>query len=68
MALIILPFFVNDVTDVPDMDELAENFKKIGECAEVDENAFNFTSGANRDKYAERLLGVCNDMCDLGYI
>ncbi|KAL7029771.1 hypothetical protein ACKWTF_006354 [Chironomus riparius] len=68
MALIILPFFINDVKDAPDMDELAENFKKISESVEIDENAFNFTSGANRDKYSERLLGVCKDMCDLGYI
>ena len=68
MAMMVLPIFTSDVSDIPDMDELAENFKKIGKSEEVDKEAIKFTTEKTYDRYAERMIGVCNDMYSLGYI
>ena len=68
MAMIVLPIFTSDASDIPDMDELAENFKKISESEHVDKEAFQFTTDKTYDRYADRMIGVCNDMHSLGYI
>ncbi|CAG9802883.1 unnamed protein product [Chironomus riparius] len=68
MAMIVLPIFTSDASDIPDMDELAENFKKIGDSEQVDKDVFNFTTEKTFDRYAERMIGVCDDMYALGYI
>ncbi|XP_070495614.1 uncharacterized protein [Chironomus tepperi] len=68
MAMIVLPIFTSDASDIPDMDELAENLKKIGESEQVDKEAFKFTTEKTFDKYADRMIGVCDDMYSLGYI
>lgn len=68
MAVMVIPFFTSDPEDAPDMDELTENLRKISNGEEIHQNAFNITSDKTHDRYAERLLGVCEDMFDLGYI
>lgn len=68
MAMMILPLITSNAEDTPDMDEFAENLKKLGENGEVDKNAFDFTSENSYDKYAKRMLEVCEDMCLLQYI
>ncbi|CAG9802885.1 unnamed protein product [Chironomus riparius] len=68
MALMTLPIFTSDSKEAPNMDELAEQFVKMGESSEVDENAFHFTKIRNQNRYDARILGVCNDMVELGYV
>ncbi|CAG9802882.1 unnamed protein product [Chironomus riparius] len=68
MAMAVLPLFTSDVDDIPDMEELAEKIKRIGADEEVDKSAFNITTDKTYDRYAERMIGVCEDMYSLGYI
>ena len=68
MSMMTLPIFTSDTKEAPNMDELAEQFVKMGESSEVDENAFHFTKIRNQDRYDARILGVCNDMVELGYV
>jgi len=68
MAMMVLPIFTSDVNDIPDMDEMAENFKRIGADEEIDVSSFSFTTEKTYDRYAERMIGICNDMYSLGYI
>lgn len=68
MAMIVLPLFTSDANDVPDMDDLAENFKKIGENEDLKDDAFKNTKDENYARYSERMMDVCKDMVKLGYI
>lgn len=68
MAMMTLPLFTSDTKNTPNMDELAEQFVKMGESNEVDENDFHFTKIRNQDRYNARILGVCNDMVEFGYV
>ena len=68
MAMAVLPIFTSDVDDIPDMEEMIQNLKKIEAEEEIDKSAFNYTSDKTYDRYAERMIGVCDDMYSLGYI
>lgn len=69
MAIMVLPIFTSNAEDVPDMDEMAEKFKTMQENGEkFDEKDLQFTSSNTVDVYNERMLGVFEDMVELGYI
>jgi hypothetical protein len=68
MAVMVIPFFTSEVEDAPDMDELAENMKKLSQSIEVDDSAFTITSKKTYDKYFERLMGVFEDMYKFNYV
>lgn len=68
MAIMILPIFTGDVDDIPDMEDFAKNLQKMNETGKADKDALSFTSEKTYDKFVERMLGVCEDMCSLGYI
>lgn len=64
----VLPIFTTSAEDAPDMNDFAENFKKLGEAGKTETDVFNVTTEESHHKYAERMIGVCEDMCALGYI
>ncbi|CRK87818.1 CLUMA_CG001606, isoform A, partial [Clunio marinus] len=69
MAMIVLPFFTSQADDIPDMDQMAENMKEaMDKGEEVDTKLFNFTSDKTKDAYKTRMVGVFEDVYDLGYI
>lgn len=68
MAIIVLPLFTSDAAKLPDMEDIAKTFKKVGEKEKVDENAFKYLTDKSENRYATRMMGVCEDMDLLGYI
>lgn len=63
IAAMFLPMLTADADTVPDMDELAEDFKN---GKDLDENLFRSESSEKR--MLERLEGVWKDMVNLGYM
>lgn len=63
IAAMFLPMLTADADTVPDMDELAEDFKN---GKDFDENLFRSESSEKR--MLERLEGVWKDMVNLGYM
>jgi hypothetical protein len=69
MAIMVLPIFTSKAEDVPDMDEMAEKFKEMQDNGtEFKEEDIKFTTDETRGAYNERMIGVFQDMYDLGYI
>ena len=62
MAILVIPTCTSDPENVPDLDEVCKgNFNS-------DANLFNYTSTSTINLYEERMMGVFQDMSDLGYI
>lgn len=68
MATILLPIITSDPEEVPDMDEISETIESKQTEGKVDVSVAQYTSTKTFDAYAERMIGVCEDMCSLGYI
>lgn len=69
ISTIVLPIFTTDVNDIPDMDEMSEKLVKSRNAGEeIDPSVTNYTSSKTYDAYSERMMDVCVDMYNLGYI
>lgn len=75
MGVLVLPVFTSDVDDVPDMDEFVSNLNEgesiNGNAESKDESGSKgvcYVTPKTYPIYAERLMGVCKDLCDFGYI
>lgn len=75
MGVLVLPVFTSDVDEVPDMDEFVSNLNepelKIVNDDIKDEprsKGVCYVTSKTYPIYAERLMGVCEDLCDFGYI
>jgi len=74
MGVLVLPVFTSDVDDVPDMDEFVSNLNEVeinGNEIEKDESASKgvcYVTPKTYSLYADRLLGVCEDLSNFGYI
>lgn len=69
ISTIVLPIFTTDVNEMPDMDEISEKLVKSRNAGEeIDPSVANYTSSKTYDAYCERMMDVCVDMYNLGYI
>lgn len=66
MTILVIPSSVSDVDDIPDMNELSDDYKNSS--GDLDSNTFVFITPKTAAMYEERLLGIFEDMYDLGYI
>jgi hypothetical protein len=66
MTILVIPSSVSDADDIPDMNDLSDNFEKSSE--NFDSNSFVYVTQKTAAMYEERLLGIFQDMFDLEYI
>lgn len=69
MAIMTLPVFTSNPEDIPELDDIAEQFKEAqdkGENIKMDE--ISFQSEKTLGVYEKRMKGVLQDMYRLGYI
>lgn len=68
MSVIAIAFLTNSKDNIPDFEKVAEEMKKANETGETNENTFAFAKASNFGVYEKRMMGVCEDMFNLGYI
>lgn len=73
MGVLVLPVFTSDVDDVPDMDEFVSNLNEVETTNGIDNDESKskgvcYVTPKTYPLYADRLLGVCEDLCNFGYI
>jgi hypothetical protein len=70
MSVMLLPIFTTNADEIPDMDDIAEKIKKSQEIGEEMDMSMleNFAQTRTIGTYNERMLGVFQDMYNLGYI
>ncbi|CAH1717920.1 unnamed protein product [Chironomus riparius] len=73
MGVLVLPVFTSDVDEVPDMDEFVSNLNEVESTNEEDNNeavskGVCYVTTKTYPIYAERLLGVCEDLYNFGYL
>lgn len=69
MAIMVLPVFTSSAEDVPDMDAMAEKFKKARDNGtKIEESVIKYASTSSLKAYNERMSGVFQDMHNLNYI
>lgn len=68
MAILVIASCTSDPDDIPDLDEVCEEFEKSPKDVNSDENPFNYTSKSTLSLYEDRMIGVFRDMYEFGYI
>ena len=73
MGVLVLPVFTSDVDEVPDMDEFVSNLNEVESTNERDKKEATskgvcYVTPETYPIYAERLLGVCEDLYNFGYL
>ena len=67
-----LPFFLSRAEDIPDIDDMAQRMQdsvKSGEGSKANDEDTKFMEASeNLSIYNDRMMGVFQDMHDLGYI
>jgi hypothetical protein len=65
MAIILVPMVTSSAEDIPEMDDVADEYKASKEASG---DAMNFTSSKTIGVYEKRMLGILRDMVEFGYI
>lgn len=70
MGVLIVPFFVADVEDVPDMDEISIKWKESRDNTEIefDKSLLSVTSDKTSNAYEKRIMGIFQNIYDMGFI
>lgn len=66
MCILVIPSSVSDPEDIPEMNDISENFSKSS--ADFDGDSMIYVSSKTVAAYEEILVGISQDMYDLGYI
>ena len=64
--MLFLRAFTSNSDEVADIDIVSDKMQETME--QNNDVKMNKVTGKFNNLYSERLLGVCEDMCDLGYI
>ncbi|KAG5677969.1 hypothetical protein PVAND_007681 [Polypedilum vanderplanki] len=65
MAIILVPMFTSSAEDIPEMDDVADEYQLSKEASG---SVMNFTSSKTIGVYEKRMLGILQDMVEFGYI
>lgn len=67
MGTLVTPFFIADVDDVPDMDEISIKWKESRDdpTKEFDASILSFTSEKTMVAYEKRIMDIFVDICDM---
>lgn len=67
MGTLVTPFFIADVEDCPDMDEISIKWKESRDdpSKEFDASILSFTSEKTIAAYEKRIMDIFVDICDM---
>lgn len=68
MGVLIVPFFIAESDEAPDMDEMAMKFKEADGDPSKEVEFISLTSETSKQKYESRLKGIFQDVYDMGWI
>lgn len=70
MGVLVLPVFTSDAQEVPDMDEFVTSYNGDVNGNGNGENgsSFSYVTKKTYPEYADRIMGVCQDLYELGYL
>ena len=70
MGTLVIPFFVADAEDTPDMDEVSIKWKESRDdpTKEFDASILSFTSEKTIAEYEKRMMDLLQDAYDLKFV